>query len=317
MAPAIAATSSPLLPPQLHHHYRHHPRSALPPSRHPQPTTRRALLLSAAAAPALLARPPANAAEADAPAAPPPDAAAPPATTITDRVFMDFSICPSYFRSDRPIGSANLAACPDPEPIGRVVFGLYGKLVPVTVANFKAMCTSAAYRGALVHKLLQGQYFAAGRQGRREKGEITPTPDLLQNTETVDPKAFQLKHLRPGTLSLSLSENDDYEQIKMDPNYRNVEFLVTTGPGPCPQLDNQNIVFGTVLEGLDVVTSIATTPTYKPAERIRQFNDFAVFLGDERAQMARASWDRPLRTLGGLTAKDGFLKNWATCQRVA
>ncbi|XP_020267023.1 peptidyl-prolyl cis-trans isomerase CYP28, chloroplastic, partial [Asparagus officinalis] len=215
---------------------------------------------------------------------------------VTDRVFMDFSVCPSYFRSDRPIGS-DLAACPDSEPIGRVVFGLYGKILPRTVANFKAMCGSEAYKGTLIHKILEGQFFAGGRQGRRDKGEVRPPSNISRNTEIVDPKAFQLKHLRPGTLSLCLSENDDYDEIKLDPDYRNVEFLVTTGPGPCPQLDNQNIVFGTVLEGMDVVTAIAAIPTYIPAERIRLFNDFAEFIGDERAQTARTMWNKPLKTI--------------------
>lgn len=50
-------------------------------------------------------------------------------------------------------------------------------------------------------------------------------------------------------VSLCLSENDDDDEVKLDSDYRNVEFLITTGPGPCPQLDNNNIVFGTVLEG--------------------------------------------------------------------
>ncbi|CAO2201313.1 unnamed protein product [Urochloa humidicola] len=159
-------------------------------------------------------------------------------TTITDRIFMDFSVCPSYFRSDRPLG-AELSSCPDSEPLGRVVFGLYGRLLPITAANFKATCTAAAYRGTLVHKLLQGQFFAAGRQGPRHD----------------------------------------------------------KGPGPCPELDGQNIVFGTVLQGMDVITSIATIPTYKPAERIRLFNNFAQLIGDERAQTARAMWDRPLKTV--------------------
>ena len=49
--------------------------------------------------------------------------------------------------------------------------------------------------------------------------------------------------------------------------------------------------------GMDVITSIATIPTYKPAERIRLFNDFAQLIGDERAQTARAMWDRPLKTV--------------------
>lgn len=98
--------------------------------------------------------------------------------------------------------------------------------------------------------MLQGQFFAAGRQGsRRDKGVVQPPSKLVRNVETVDPKAYQLRHARPGTLSLCLEQNDDDDSIKLSPNYHNVEFLVTTGPGPCPELDGQNIVFGTVLEG--------------------------------------------------------------------
>ncbi|XP_010913825.3 peptidyl-prolyl cis-trans isomerase CYP28, chloroplastic [Elaeis guineensis] len=292
-------------PPQLHHHRcrcllsppplsKSPTPNPIPINPHPLPNRRSLLLLSSSSAAASLL-PLSAAADTDASALSPAPSS-PLSAAVTERVYMDFSLCPSYFRSDRPLGS-DLAACPDPEPLGRVVFGLYGKLLPQTVANFKAMCASAAYRGTLVHKVLQGQFFVAGRQGRREKGEVRPPLELARNMETVDPRAFQLKHLRPGTLSLCLSQNDDDEAIRLNPNYHNVEFLVTTGPGPCPQLDNENIVFGTVLEGLDVVTTIATIPTYKPAERIRQFNDFAEFIGDERAQIARTMWNRPLKTV--------------------
>lgn len=48
---------------------------------------------------------------------------------------------------------------------------------------------------------------------------------------------------------------------------------------------------------MDTVTSIAAIPTYKPGERIRQYNDFAEFIGDERAKSARAIWNRPQKTL--------------------
>lgn len=137
----------------------------------------------------------------------------------------------------------------------------------------------------------------AGKQGRRDKGEVRPPVGLLRNTETVDSKAFILEHSRAGVVSLCLSENDDDDDIKLNPNYHNVEFLITTGPAPCPQLDFKNIVFGTVLEGLDTVTSIASIPTYKPGESIRQYNDFAEFIGDGRAKNARAIWNRPLKTL--------------------
>ncbi|KAF3617810.1 peptidyl-prolyl cis-trans isomerase CYP28, chloroplastic [Capsicum chacoense] len=221
-----------------------------------------------------------------------------PDTTITDRVFLDFSICPNYF-TNRNLGD-DLSSCSDIEPIGRVILGLYGNIVPITVSNFKAMCNGSSgstYKGTLVQKIFPGQFFMAGRQGRRDKGEVKPPMKLVRNVETVESKAFVLGHSRSGVVSLNLSENDDDDDLKMNPEYHNVEFLITTGPGPCPQLDNKNIVFGTVLEGLDIVTTIAAIPTYTPSKNIRQYNDFAEFIGDGRAKNARAIWNKPLKTV--------------------
>ncbi|XP_002523550.2 peptidyl-prolyl cis-trans isomerase CYP28, chloroplastic [Ricinus communis] len=274
---ASPLTPPPSPPPFLPHHYHyHHPP---PPLLSTAPTlTRRSLLLSTSLTTL-------------SPTVPQPD------TTITDRVYMDFSLCPNYFRPDRTLSDTVSSLCTESTPLGRVILGLYGRLVPLTVSNFKTMCTSSSYKNTLVHKIFPGQFFLAGRQGRRDKGEVRVPLELVRNTETVDSKAFKLTHSRPGIVSLCLSENDDEDDVKLDPNYRNVEFLITTGPGPSPQLDSKNIVFGVVLEGLDVVTAIASIPTYKPSERIRQFNDLASFLGDERAQNARSSWNRPLKTV--------------------
>ncbi|CAN1172211.1 Peptidyl-prolyl cis-trans isomerase CYP28, chloroplastic [Linum perenne] len=221
----------------------------------------------------------------------------PPDTTITDRIFMDFSICQSLFRPDRTVSDTVSTLCTDAIPIGRLVLGLYGHLVPLTVSNFKSMVSSSAYKNTLVHKVLPGQFFVAGRQGRKDLGEVRPPGDLPRNVESLDPNAFLLRHDKAGVLSLCLEENDDEDEVKLDPDYRNVEFLITTGPGPCPELDSKNIVFGTVLEGMDVVTAIASIPTYKPSERIQQFNNLAEFFGDERAQNARTIWDKPLKTV--------------------
>ena len=247
-----------LLPRHLHQHCDGHyltilsavngnspaPRPSLP-TRKPNFATRRSLLFLSTA----LSLPPAPSSAADPPVLD---------TTITDRVFLDVSICPTFFRvQPQPQAQAqeqaqDLSPCTDSELMGRVVLGLYGKLVPITVSNFKAMCTGSAgssYKNTLVHKVLPGQFLVAGRQGRREKGEVAPPLRLARNTETVESRAFMLEHSRPGVVSLCLAENDDDDEIKLDPDYHNVEFLITTGPGPCPQLDGKNIVFGTVLEG--------------------------------------------------------------------
>ncbi|XP_060171926.1 peptidyl-prolyl cis-trans isomerase CYP28, chloroplastic [Lycium barbarum] len=222
----------------------------------------------------------------------------PPDTTITSRVFLDFSICPNYF-TNRNLGD-DLSNCQDSEKIGQLILGLYGNLVPTTVSNFKAMCTGSSgssYKGTLVHKIFPGQFVLAGKQGRKDKGEVKAPMELIKNNESIESKAFVLEHSRSGVVSLALSENDDDDDVKFNTNYHNVEFLITTGPGPCPMLDGKNIVFGTVLEGLDVVTTIAAIPTYKPSENIRQYNDFAERIGDGRAKTARAIWNKPLKTV--------------------
>ncbi|KAF6147419.1 hypothetical protein GIB67_016776, partial [Kingdonia uniflora] len=81
-----------------------------------------------------------------------------------------------------------------------------------------------------------GFEFTNSKQGRRNKEEVRPPMDLAKNTESVESKAFVLRHLRLGVLLLCLAENDDEDEIKLDPNYRNVEFLITTGPVRHPNL---------------------------------------------------------------------------------
>ncbi|CAK9210804.1 unnamed protein product [Sphagnum troendelagicum] len=226
-------------------------------------------------------------------------AAAAADTTITDYAYLDLMVCPSLSRPDRTLGNTS-QICTEGEDLGRIVIGLYGNQVPQTVSNFKAMCTGTAgssFEGTIFHRVLQGQYIQAGRQGLKEKGEVASPAHLDRNEDSIRSNSFKLKHTRPGTVSLCLSENDDEEGLKLSGDYRNVEFLITTGPGPAPQLDNGNIVFGTILEGMDVVSAISTVPTYKPSSRIRQFNDFAELLGDDRAANARSLWNKPLKAI--------------------
>ena len=45
-------------------------------------------------------------------------------------------------------------------------------------------------------------------------------------------------------MSLALGANDEDAGLKALRSFRNTEFLITTGPGPVPSLDGQNIVFG-------------------------------------------------------------------------
>ncbi len=53
------------------------------------------------------------------------------------------------------------------------------------------------------------------------------------NSDVLNPSAFKLRHTRPGTVSLALSENDDGAFIKERRGYKNVQFLITTGICEC------------------------------------------------------------------------------------
>lgn len=56
-------------------------------------------------------------------------------------------------------------------------------------------------------------------------------PRAQQNPDLFSSQAFKLTHLRPGTVSLSLSESDEDAAVQGRPGFHSVEFLITTGPG--------------------------------------------------------------------------------------
>ncbi|XP_065637995.1 peptidyl-prolyl cis-trans isomerase CYP28, chloroplastic-like [Quercus suber] len=131
--------------PQLflsHHHHNHHP-----PPLHLNPIiTHCSLLLSTTSLSLTTTTPP------------PPSLASPPLdTTITDRIFMDFSLCPTTFLPNtNPTHSLDPSTplCTESFLLGRLILGLYGHLIPLTVSNFKSMCSStssSSYKNTLIH----------------------------------------------------------------------------------------------------------------------------------------------------------------------
>eukprot|EP00887_Chlorella_sp_A99_P006674 scaffold3.g6674.t1 len=327
-----------------------------------QHAARRSVLGALAAAPLLAAGRPAAAElqDFDSVVDLPSTSGAPPPldTTFTDKVFLDIGLCPSAVRTgvDRKIGDASVL-CGDPQPLGRIVIGLYGNLVPTTVANFRATLKAGAYTGTQFSRIRRGEYLAAGQQGSHRFGYVQPLVGLASNPDLVAASSFRLQHLRPGTVSLNLTENLDDEDTRLSPGYRNTSFLITTGeargragpccagrtaagrsvglperraapsqarahpprgrqllahlvrrcpilrirycagPGPAPFLDG-NVIFGQVLEGLDVVAAIAEVPTFRPLnDNIRAFNELGRLLGDSRASQTAAKWGKPLKAV--------------------
>jgi peptidyl-prolyl cis-trans isomerase A (cyclophilin A) len=124
---------------------------------------------------------------------------------------------------------------------GNFKLELFEDKAPITTGNFIKLAEDGYYNGLIFHRVIDGFMIQGGcPQGSGRGGPGYTIQDEFHP---------ELKHSGPGILSMA----------NAGPNTGGSQFFITLAA--TAWLDGRHAVFGQVVEGMDVVSSIGSVPT--------------------------------------------------------